>query len=153
MKVVMNRWASKATYLMVALALCSGPGRSTRQAAADAPGGYFTVQGSEVIDSRTGLTWQRTSATGTFMHQQALDACAALGNNYRLPTVLELYSLVDITKASGAHIDATAFPDETGDLYWTSTRELGDFSAVVWFIDGGIYSSTSDQQLRVRCVR
>jgi hypothetical protein len=111
------------------------------------------VQDSEVVDSRTRLIWQRAVPSQTFTWQQAMDFCPTLGNGYRLPTVLELYSLVDVATTSVPRIDLTAFPDTGIQQFWTSTMDLADFREIVWFATAGIFSTTAEQALSVRCVR
>jgi hypothetical protein len=50
-------------------------------------------------------------------------------DDWRLPTAIELVSLVDFTIASpGPTIDATAFPGALGNLHWTASPLAGSSS-------------------------
>ena len=97
----------------------------------------YTVasSGTEVTDTKTGLTWQRCSAgqswdgrtcagsATTYTHEQAL-AYAKKQTGWRLPTVKELSSLADKGHSNPA-IDTTAFPATASDGYWTSSPLVG----------------------------
>ena len=88
----------------------------------------------EVKDLMTGLIWQRcalgqawdtekntcSNKVPTLNWQQALQQAHALGNGYRLPTVKELYSLLE--RNCSATIDSIAFPNTSySGAYWSST--------------------------------
>jgi len=76
---------------------------------------------------------------------------------WRLPTRLELISLVDFTVASpGPTIDPAAFPNTPTEAFWTSSPLAGVCSAA-WFVnfyDGdGDYADLPETAYRVRCVQ
>ena len=95
---------------------------------------YQILNDHEVKDLQTGLIWQRCALgqkwdaqnktcdtkVPTLSWQQALQQAHDLGNGYRLPTVKELYSLVD--RGCSATINKTAFPNTSyWGAYWSST--------------------------------
>ncbi|MBH1989428.1 MAG: DUF1566 domain-containing protein [Myxococcaceae bacterium] len=78
-----------------------------------------------VTDSRTGLQWQKATASGVCDWTNATQYCESLmlgGHaDWRLPTVIELQTLVDYTiHCIGPTIDSTAFPDTPNTLFWAS---------------------------------
>jgi hypothetical protein len=81
-------------------------------------GGATTVN-----DVVTGLTWQRVPlAASDNVH--AWQKCLALaGGGWRVPTRIELVSLVDFTQpATRPTLDPSAFPAvDAGAVYWTSS--------------------------------
>jgi hypothetical protein len=123
-----------------------------------------TTAAGVVIDKVTGLWWQQTIDTGSkncaggCTQAQAIAYCANLtlaGHcDWRLPTRIELVSIVDYTKSSNT-IDATAFPSTPGAAFWTSSPYAPQ-SGVAWHIhfDSGNsdYGPVGNNQ-RVRCVR
>jgi len=117
--------------------------------------------GNRVKDNITGLEWQRTSSATTYTWSQAGTYCDVLEidglSDWRLPMQIELLSIMDETKTSeSVSIDATAFPNTPGELFWTSTPYAGD-SSQAWFVSfyGGRsgVGSMSGYSGRVRCVR
>jgi hypothetical protein len=81
-----------------------------------ADGGLATV-----LDDVTLLTWSRDSF-GAMSLDQAWGWCVSLGASWRVPTRIELVSLVDFTQPSGsATIDPAAFPNTMTASYWTSS--------------------------------
>ena len=127
--------------------------------AADAPNpARYTPDGNEVVDDVTGLVWQRTPSTDSFAFEQAPDYCERLGTStgklWRLPTRIELVSLVDYTRDAPA-IDPVAFPDTPVDFFWSSTPVHGDerIAWSVFFLDGAAVNADRLIAARVRCVR
>ena len=123
----------------------------------DAPAGHFTVVRETVEDSRTGLTWQQTVPDKRYSWAEATAYCASLdlrGQGWRLPTVKELYTLVDETRMSPA-LDTTAFPEALVDYYWSGSL-LASFTVDAWAVsfDFG-FDSWFDvgTKQRARCVR
>ena len=133
----------------------------------------YSAGGSEVIDSKTGLTWQRcalgmawTGSTCTgiasgFSHEQALVEAkhhvASSGKAWRLPNVKELSSIADKTRLSPA-IDPTVFPATPSYIFWSSTPEsavntLATVSFYVSFVDAGVQRINRDFSQYVRLVR
>lgn len=119
----------------------------------------FTTTADTVMDGVTGLVWQRGVSGDTYTWANAGIYCAELSlagkSDWRLPTVVELNSIVDLSRASPS-IDATAFPDTPSEPFWSSTADAyneGD----AWFVafgNGwvGNYKDVGDTS-RVRCVR
>ncbi|HRC61600.1 MAG TPA: DUF1566 domain-containing protein [Dehalococcoidia bacterium] len=111
-----------------------------------------------VHDAVTDLVWTRAPLEGRHQWKaahQAAESCALCGQaGWRLPTVTELLTLVDYSRADPA-ID-TSFFTEAGNWYWTSTPCAPSPSVSAWFVyfDNG-YSFWRHQNYEglVRAVR
>ncbi|HEY3354655.1 MAG TPA: DUF1566 domain-containing protein [Polyangia bacterium] len=132
--------------LALALAVRADPG---------APPGRYQVTAETVLDSRTGLTWQRASAA----HYDFADAksyCAGLtlaGGGWRLPTVRELQTIVD-EGAYAPAIDGAAFPQTLTLPYWSATPYVPVRGAwMVDFTEGRVEDHEVSDVMPVRCVR
>jgi hypothetical protein len=139
------------------------------------PAAYDTSVSGVVTDRVTGLAWERSvnaapcSGSATCLQGAAAAYCAANRTggfaDWRLPSVIELVSLVDFTVAEpGPTIDAVAFPGTPGEPYpgetfWTSTHYAGAGGSVAaWLVrfgSGLTYYDISggSAPFRVRCVR
>jgi hypothetical protein len=133
------------------------------------PSSYSSTLSGVMTDNVTGLMWQQpldavSCAKGcTQADAAAYCASISLGNyhDWRLPTRIELVSLVDFTRASPA-IDPV-FTGTPPDKFWTSSSEAGAVATVAWLVDfvsgsayviGTLGTSTNPAPLlRVRCVR
>ena len=113
----------------------------------------FTDNGDDTVtDNTTGLVWTKKTVAEDVTHEQAMAAVAALGEGWRLPTVQELFGLVDHTQCRPA-IDGEAFPDTRRDIYWTSTPWAGNPDAAVWCV-GFLNGYVGDlHRSSVGCVR
>jgi hypothetical protein len=85
----------------------------------------------------------------------AVKYCSELGPSWRLPTVAELLTLVDV-QAKKPSIDVKAFPRTPADRFWSSSRrDSDDFRWTVDFYEGGTdweYVIFKEAHY-VRCVR
>jgi len=114
----------------------------------------YSTQGDEITDEVTGLVWWKEAEQGgrgvPFDEARAL--CDAHGEAWRLPTAIELVSLIDFTRAS-----PTIAPEVGSPLqyFWTSTLLAGDPSRAwtVYFGDGHSSDGTIAARDSVRCVR
>jgi hypothetical protein len=71
--------------------------------------------------SASALEWSATLCNRERVdYDDAVSACEALGEGWRLPTRTELLSLVDDTRHDPA-IDTALYPDTQSGAYWTST--------------------------------
>jgi hypothetical protein len=126
------------------------------------PSPRFVFTDDVVFDRLTGLTWQRKLvASVKFTWEDAKAHCAAFStpafpSGWRLPTRIELASIVDYTRRDPA-IDAEAFPgtDINGTFFWTSSSPSQDNVWIVGFGSGyvGIESGIQNTLYSVRCVR
>ena len=145
----------------------------------DGPALNYTDNGDGTItDNNTLLMWEKKVAGGglgtclTDLHgvdsecswAEATGAwiaainAANLGghNDWRLPNVKELQSIVDYSKAFPGPTVASSFPGVTGaDDYWSSTTLVGNSLTArsVNFGDGGVNGDMKINSLRVRAVR
>ena len=111
-----------------------------------------------VTDQMTGLMWHRAASGSTYTQALAADYCKSsrVGaySDWRLPTVIELVSLVDFTAVSPS-IDTLAFPGTTSGLFWTSTL-LASRKTNAWYVGFG-QGNTNFLDVTVgnlvRCVR
>ena len=96
----------------------------------------------------------------TLVHTQADAAsyCRGLGldgyTDWRLPTRIELVSIIDLGTSYPA-IDGTAFPNTTGQFFWSSSSYTPDPSEA-WGVDFGIgvtWHSSTSALAHIRCVR
>ena len=123
-----------------------------------APGGHFTdfLDGT-VHDNLTMLVWQTGRSPATQSQADAGTYCAMLAlagsAPWRLPTVLELRSLVDESR-SAPSIDVSYFLDTPAERFWSSTPVPGGTYGT--FVDFG-YGTTSSYEVATpflaRCVR
>ena len=125
-----------------------------------------------VRDNQTGLLWQRNmavpnpSCTGVSTHfssfagsactwSEANNYCQSArweGRTWRLPTVVELQSLVNHTKAPpNPLIDTTLFPSTPADRFWTSEGASPNAYSVC-FCSGNSYYMSTSTYYHVRCV-
>lgn len=118
------------------------------------PTPQFSIAGPIATDLRTGLEWQRSEiAGGPFTHANAVGACAAMGAPWRLPTALELLSIVDETRSGNMH-DPTVFPGATAAPFWTSSSPTGTLYYLVDMYDGStITMDAMTVNGYTRCVR
>lgn len=128
------------------------PNPMTYDAGAD--GGAPTV-----YDAVTGLTWWRASLPATSLEDAdsgAWEQCQGLGPGWRLPTRIELVSLVDFTQPSPSPtIDPVAFPSTPTEVFWTSSPVPAETGPVgLWTVSfaTGLASYYSGAT-QVRCVQ
>lgn len=116
------------------------------------------IEDQVVRDETTGLTWQRSLSSSPLKWTDALAACNTLKldamTGFRLPSVKELLSLVDDTKANPA-IDLTAFPETPSAKFWTSTPYAGALSQalIINFAHGDVIPTEQGSSNQLRCVR
>ncbi len=124
-----------------------------------------------VLDSATGLVWQKCSAgLGDFIGNcstglinptswlTAITYCEGLSlggrSDWRLPNINELGSILDYNKSSIPSIDSTTFPNTQSKFYWSSSTYAQDTN-YAWFVDfgsGEILSVTKNSIIYTRCV-
>jgi hypothetical protein len=128
---------------------------------AQAPAGHYTDLGDGTVrDNETGLVWQQTVDTTTVSQTAAISYCDAMTlagrSDWRLPSVLELRSIVDETRPSPPSIDVTFFPDAPPTYFWSATP-VASSALAGWSVafdhgyasDGGLATNA----YHVRCVR
>jgi hypothetical protein len=119
------------------------------------PASYTVNADHTITDDVTGLTWDAEVQDVGRNEQDADAACAARGDGWRLPTRIELVSLVDFTVPAPGPTINTVFQNTPGAIFWTSSIYAGD-EGDAWNI--GFDAGYSDYGLRdgldrVRCVR
>lgn len=128
----------------------------------------YTVDATNniVIDDVTGLKWQRTVDDSEFTWSKAKEYCDNLvlgdSDDWRLPSRIELVSLLDFTRI-GPAIDTNAFPNGPSGVFWTSSvwtdpGHPNNTAFTVYFSVG--YTSGADfldsvypNTFRARCVQ
>ena len=125
---------------------------------AEAPPGRYTVSADTVVDTKTTLTWQRNMTATTYNWANAATYCAGLSlagmTGWRLPSVKELQSLVDIGAYNPA-IDVVAFPNLPTLWWWSSSRNPTATTSAfaVNFTNGSTKTYLASVSYPVRCVR
>jgi len=114
--------------------------------------GRFAVNAELVSDAMTGLVWHQAIAPQAMTFAGAQAYCKSLGS--RVPSMTELYSLVDYAKPS--MIDGTFFPNSPPDKFWTSSEFRMNAALLYYYLifkDGTNQATDSNQTFQVRCVR
>lgn len=133
------------------------PGRMPNPSSVGLPNSaWYSPAAEVVVDEVTHLTWQRAPREGSLSRLEAERYCDQLvlaeRSDWRLPTRLELVSLVDFTVRPS--IDAAAFPNTPADWFWSASYlALNDASA--WAIDyskGSAFVRAIESPAQVRCV-
>lgn len=105
----------------------------------------YSVDGSEVFDAKTGLTWKRCSEGQTWQDKTCINSATTFNHsaalhlisqqkNWRLPNIKELSSIAERATSQPA-IDGTAFPKTESNTYWSSTPETRSGSISAWTLD------------------
>jgi Leucine-rich repeat (LRR) protein len=85
----------------------------------------FINNDNTVTDVNTGLMWQRKMTSAPQPWEYALENCEnstdAGYNDWRLPTLFELQSIVNYNRITPPLIDPTVFPNTPNTPFWTST--------------------------------
>jgi hypothetical protein len=112
------------------------------------------LEGGLVRDTLTRLVWQQQASSTTMIYADAQTYCSSSG--LRVPTIKELFSIVDRRLTSTPAIDGVAFPNTPSTDFWTSTIYQPSPTDSVWVV--GFNNGDPGTQLKrtshnVRCVR
>ena len=116
-------------------------------------GRYTVTDAGTVYDNVNMLEWQRSVTSYTWNNAKTYCASLPPAGTWRLPSRIELLSLVDMTQHPT--IDPIAFPSAPSDGFWTSSAVSGSsgFAWGVYFDDGYTNNLVVGLNARVRCVR
>ncbi|MFH0730516.1 MAG: DUF1566 domain-containing protein [Pseudomonadota bacterium] len=121
--------------------------------------GRMIDNGDETItDSTTGLMWQKQVDETPLPWEEAIANCESMTlathNDWRMPNIKELYSIVDFGKYDLA-IDTELFPNTGATVFWSSTtiNEFIDNAWCVDFYEGYHLEGTKSDSFYVRAVR
>lgn len=125
------------------------------------PAAPFQVGADTVLDKQTLLVWQK-AVGGQATWSAAMRQCEGLNtlgfggvpSGWRLPTAIELLSLVDVTKR-GPAIDTAAFPGTASEAFWSASTGTADGGAAAWQVGfelGNTRLDALDAVAQVRCV-
>jgi hypothetical protein len=122
------------------------------------PSEYSTETPAVVTDDVTHLEWQQSTGQAMFTWEAAAAHCASLdlaGGGFRLPSRIELLSLLDFGANEG--IDVRAFPNEPRARFWSASPFVGTPDSA-WLVSfdfgtGYLFASAITEQHAVRCVR
>ncbi len=119
---------------------------------------YSTTVPGAVDDPSSGLQWQQHAPDHQLSWASAQDYCAQLqladSSNWRLPSRLELLSLLNYDKPDSAY-DSPLFAGEATVAFWSGTV-YDNMPSHVWiaqFGEGDMYCLMRVAQAHVRCVR
>ena len=130
-----------------------------------------SADNQEITDSKTGLIWRRcaegmawktrTCAGAALFPDQASAAArakavaAASGQNWRLPTMKEMSSIVAVREAEEgkAAIDPVAFPATPVARFWTSSSVGTGYFMYVAFSEGSAGEGARNSPGAIRLVR
>lgn len=119
------------------------------------PTNYDAAGVDVVTDGVTGLHWQRTVGPSANL-SSAKAACAALElggmKGWRLPTRVELVSLLAFAEGNSPAINVTTFPSTPGEPHWTASMRPKGGVYVVDFASGVVSAALGSESLRLRCV-
>ncbi|WP_394842159.1 DUF1566 domain-containing protein [Pendulispora brunnea] len=116
----------------------------------------FTVEGTLVRDTRTGLVWEKSAGPAQDI-TSARHRCEDLKPaGYRLPSLREIQTLID-ERQTEVPIWYDVFdppPSGTSPVLWTSAYDSrSEKYAFIDFSSGGVSMSQSDTLASARCVR
>lgn len=132
-----------------ALALCTKlPKREQKE-------GYFTPSEIGVQDSLNNILWEPLSHHEKENYEDAKEICEnekTEGKSWRLPSVDELYSIVNYNYVKPS-VNAAIFSNMQKKYYWSEDTFKNDEAYVVGFSIGSVATSKQDQKSYFRCVQ
>lgn len=139
---ILSNAYSKAEQTPVRCVRGNGSGEGPSEPAVAPPDQYSEVAAGEVMDNYTGLVWQQDDSDSMLSWSEAVSYCENLGlngNQWRLPSIRELSTLVDEAEVAPA-INSTMFPDtqygsSSNNWYW-AIEQSGNSSWGLNFDDG-----------------
>jgi hypothetical protein len=121
----------------------------------------LVMGGAAVLDKETGLVWEQSPSTSTFVFadESAASHCTTLPTGgrlgWRLPTIQELASLVDPTQSSPSLPSGHPFSNVQSSSYWSASAIAFNtvFALYVNFSDGIPFGGFKTGSYYVWCVR
>ncbi len=122
-------------------------------------GSNFVKSENIVIDISKNLMWQDNIDVIQYKSSWSLakEYCESLTLNgftdWKLPSIKELQTIVDIKKAKPALYEEFKFIEQTS--YWTSSQDITN-DAYAWYVGfktGATYKDSKDYDCYVRCIR
>ncbi len=118
----------------------------------------YTTTAETVVDNVTGLEWQRVNPSTGYTWYEAKAYCEGLSlagrSGWRLPTLIELVSTVDLGRFNDA-VDTVVFQGYSSML-WSATERAASTSSA-WYVNFYFgepeHNDKSINYVRVRCVR
>ena len=122
-------------------------------------GAGFVKSDTVVLDTKKNLMWQDDLEVTQYKTTWSLakEYCATLTlsgyTDWKLPTVKELQSLVDVKRANPAIHEEFSHCEPTS--YWTSTQDMTNKNHAwyVGFKTGATFKDSKDYDCYIRCVR
>lgn len=118
----------------------------------------WRVDGDVATDKSTGLMWMRDDAASTMNWQAALAECQSLSlagyEDWRLPDIKELWTLINLTRTSSPLVDPNVFTSESSH-YWASSP-CASGAQLAWLLHFGtglMEMGNKSGAYYVRCVR
>lgn len=132
-------------------------------AAASAPPGHFEIDGGMgvVVDTKTGLVWQRfaqpprKNLAGATTYCQTLDLGGIPVGTWRIPSIRELATIYDPTGTLPPLWDMDVFGDSGPGQIWSVTPDVTGTNGEIWILDvaaGDTSSATPATTQGVLCV-
>jgi len=119
--------------------------------------GRFGLTSDVVTDSLTGLSWRRAAAPQTMAFTPAGSYCSGLGPGYRLPSIKELFTILDFSRSSsvGDVLDRSIWQGPQAS-YWSSSINVQEYMSV-WTLNfqdvRPAIAGFTNNIINVRCVR
>lgn len=114
-----------------------------------------TLIKKDIWDTQTGLVWRRDPEPGAYTFDKALARASQVAEKtrqpWRVPTVAELFTLVDHSKSS----PASTFPGMPDWGFWSSSPYVGSANVAwnVYFDNGDVGYDLRYDTYAVRLVR
>ena len=117
----------------------------------------YGTQTGVVIDNTTGLTWQAEADLTPRTWEEAKTYCRgltlAVHSDWRLPTKIELMSIIDYSIPAPGPTISSRFTNATNDIFWTSSDSPGgNYAFYGMFSFGAIGEQQKTTKYKARCV-